>query len=251
VSDEQDAPPLDVPQQDVPGPTPAQRRRDRERAAAREAILSAALDVARRDGWDAVTMRRLAEEIEYSANFAYRYFTGRDDILHTLVREGFARLRDAMATAGQQTGSGSASGSTTGMSSTGASSTAAAAVRRAGHAYLDFALTDPDLYQLMYGLGGVRVPATDAWDEGQAIGDVMTGLLATAGDTHPEQHVLQLWATAHGLIALLVVGRVAVDVDGLHALFEDALTDCLTRVLPRPKQPGHPPDLAEGTTPPP
>ena len=124
-------------------------------------------------------------------------------------------------------------------------------MRRASHAYLDFALADPDLYQLMYGLGGVRVPATDAWDEGQAIGDVMTSLLATAGDTRPEQHVLRLWATAHGLIALLVVGRVEVDAVGLHALYEDVLTDCLTRVLPGPHDPGPPPELTEGTTPPP
>jgi AcrR family transcriptional regulator len=211
-------------------PTPAQRRRQRERAAARETILSAALDVARRDGWDAVTMRRLAEEIDYSANFAYRYFTGRDDILLALVRAGFARLRDAMATAGKHAGS-------------------AAAVRSAGHAYLDFALADPDLYQLMYGLGGVRVPATDTWDEGQAVGDVLTGLLATAGDAQPEQHVLQLWATAHGLIALQVVGRVGVDPDGLHALFDDALTDCLTRALPGPARPGRTPDPAHEATP--
>jgi hypothetical protein len=79
----------------------------------------------------------------------------------------------------------------------------------------------------------------------------MTSLLAAAGDTRPEQHVLQLWATAHGLIALLVVGRVEVDTDGLHALYEDALTDCLTRVLPRPHDPGPPPELTEGTSPPP
>ncbi|MGN9818059.1 TetR/AcrR family transcriptional regulator [Streptomyces sp. SD11] len=202
-------------------PTPARLRRERERAEARESILSAARDVARRDGWDAVTMRRLADEIEYSANFAYRYFTGRDDILLALVREGFARLREAMTTAAEgQTG------------------TAVEAVRRASHAYLDFALAEPDVYQLMYGLGGVRVPATDAWDEGQAVGDVLTGLLAAAGDTEPERHVLRLWATAHGLIALLVVGRVGVDADGLHALLEDALTDCLTRALPAAHTPG-------------
>ncbi len=130
-----------------------------------------------------------------------------------------------MATAGEHAGS-----RPTSRSSTGHSSTAAAAVRRAAHAYLDFALADPDLYQLMYGLGGVRVPATDAWNEGQAVGEVMTRLLAAAGDTQPEQHVLQLWATAHGLIALQVVDRVDVDPAGLHALFEDALTD---RCLPR------------------
>ncbi|WP_328997772.1 TetR/AcrR family transcriptional regulator [Kribbella sp. NBC_00709] len=201
-------------------PTPAQRRREKERAAARETILSAALGVARRDGWDAVTMRRLADEIEYSANFAYRYFTGRDDILLALVRGGFTRLRDAMAAAADQAGSGS--------------DAAAMAARQAAHAYLDFALADPDLYQLMYGLGGVNVPVADTWDEGQAVGDLLISLLAAGGDAQPEQHVLQLWATAHGLIALRVVGRVEVDSDGLHALLDDALTDCLARALPDP-----------------
>ncbi|MGY4771266.1 TetR/AcrR family transcriptional regulator [Kribbella sp. CWNU-51] len=208
-----------------PAPTRARQRRERERAAARDSILSAARELARREGWDAVTMRRLAEEIEYSANFAYRYFTGRDDILLALVRDGFVRLRDAMATASQPP---------TPASADRASDTEAAAVRRAGHAYLDFALTEPDLYQLMYGLGGIRVPATDTWTDGQAIGDVLTALLTAAGDPQPERHVLQLWATAHGLIALRVVGRVDVDPDALHALLDDALTDCLARALPAP-----------------
>ena len=90
------------------------------------------------------------------------------------------------------------------------------------HAYLDFALADPELYQLMYSLGGVRVPVTDTWTEGQAIGDIFIGLLAAAGDARPEAHVLQLWATAHGLIALQVVGRVDVDAAALHALFDSA-----------------------------
>ncbi|MBF9070588.1 TetR/AcrR family transcriptional regulator, partial [Streptacidiphilus fuscans] len=192
----------------MPALTPAQRRRDRERVAAREMILSAALVLARRDGWDAVTMRRLADEIEYSANFAYRYFTGRDDILHALVRDAFARLRDAMAAAGRGAGLDSDGGSTAAGASAGTGADeAAAALRRAGHAYLDFALAEPDLYQLMYGLGGVRVPALDAWAEGQAVGDLIADLLAAAGDPAPERHVLQLWATAHGLVALLAVGR--------------------------------------------
>jgi AcrR family transcriptional regulator len=206
--------------------TRAQQRRQRERAAARELILAAARDLARSEGWDAVTMRRLAERIDYSANFAYRYFAGRDDILLALVRDGFARLRDVMVAASNQPAPGPASG---------APVPAEAAARQAGHAYLDFALAEPDLYQLMYGLGGVRVPAACTWNEGQAVGDVLTSLLAAAGDRQPEQHVLQLWATAHGLIALRVVGRVGVDSAGLHTLLDDALTDCLTRAL-RPRR---------------
>jgi AcrR family transcriptional regulator len=203
-----------------PAPSPARQRRERERAAARAAILSAARDLARREGWDAVTMRRLADEIEYSANFAYRYFSGRDEILLTLVRDGFARLREAMAAAG--------------TASSGAQEAQEGALRRAGHAYLDFALNEPDLYQLMYSLGGVRVQAADTWNEGQAVGDVLGGLLAAAGDRQPGRHVLQLWATAHGLVALRVVGRVDADPAALHALLDDALTDCLARALPVP-----------------
>jgi AcrR family transcriptional regulator len=210
---------------DDPAPSPARRRRERERAAVRAAILSAARDLGRREGWDAVTMRRLADEIEYSANFAYRYFGSRDDILLALVRDGFARLREEMAAAGAQP---------VPLPKGTASSAAEAAVRRAGHAYLDFALTEPELYQLMYSLGGVRVQAADTWDEGQAVGDVLAGLLAAAGDRQTGWHVLQLWATAHGLIALRVVGRVDADPAALHALLDDALTDCLARALAAP-----------------
>ena len=83
----------------------------------------------------------------------------------------------------------------------------------------------------MFSLGGVRVPATDAWQEGQAIGELFAGLLTAAGDGRAQQHVLQLWATAHGLVALHVVGRIVLDPVALHTLLEGALTDCLTRAL--------------------
>ena len=222
--------------QDRAAATPAQQRRDRERAAARDTILSAAYDVARRDGWQAVTMRRLADEIEYSANFAYRYFSGRDDILLALVRDGFRRLRDAMATA-----------HTTDAPDDG-NRAPVTAIRHAVHAYLDFAVAEPELYQLMYGLDGVRVPATDAWDDGQAVGDLLTGLLSAAGATRPERRVLQLWATAHGLIALRAVRRVVIDTAGLHALLDDALSDSLDRLPSDGTQPRHA-RLIRGTPP--
>jgi AcrR family transcriptional regulator len=201
--------------------TGPQQRRERERSTARATIVAAARDLGRAEGWDAVTMRRLAEKIEYSSNFAYRYFTGRDDILLAVVRDGFARLRDAMAAAANtEAALGDGSGST------------AAAVRLAAHAYLDFALAEPELYQIMYGLGGVRVPTADTFSDGEAVGDVLVTLLADGGDHQAFEHVLQLWATAHGLIALLAVGRLDVDVVQLRRLADAALDDVLARALP-------------------
>jgi AcrR family transcriptional regulator len=195
-------------------PSPARRRRERERVEARRTILAAAHDLARAEGWDAVTMRRLAERIEYSANFAYRYFTGRDDILLALVQDGFARLRTTMSDAAGPPGHETA-----------------AAVHRAARAYLEFALDQPEIYQLMYGLGGVRVAAADAWVEGQAVGDTLADHLAAAGVTDPDSAVLQLWATAHGLIALHTVGRTVLTTDAITAVLDTTVDDTLARVL--------------------
>lgn len=199
-------------------PTATQRRRERERADARATILAAARDLARQEGWDAVTMRRLADRIDYSTNFAYRYFDGRDAILLALVRDGFTRLRTTMATAAEPHEQHEQA--------------AIGAVRRTGHAYLDFALDEPDLYQLMYGLGGVQVSTADTYAEGQAVGDLLTALLAQAGDTDPIPRVLRLWATAHGLLALLGVGRVQLDTGHLHGLLDAALDDVLHTITP-------------------
>jgi len=216
-------------------PNRSQQRRARQRDANRAAILAAARDLGRSQGWDAVTMRALADHLEYSANFAYRYFAGREDILLGLVRAGFGQLREAMSAAA----AAAAAGEGTGPSARTRPSEQAmrAAVHNSGHAYLDFALAEPDLYQLMYGLGGARVPATDAWSDGQAVGDLLIDFLRALGDPDAERHVLQLWATAHGLVALAVVGRV---VDGprmLHAIIDDAIDDVLAHIStpPAPK----------------
>lgn len=206
-------------------PTASQLRRERERADARLAILAAARELAREDGWDALTMRRLAKRIDYSANFAYRYFSGREDILLALVRDGFARLHATMADAAarQRQQSQEEDG-------------AAGAVRRAGHAYLDFALAEPDLYQVMYGLGGVHVPTADTYAEGQAVGDLLTGLLTDVGDPDAAAHVLRLWATAHGLLALLGVGRIELDTEHLYGALDAALDNVLHPLIPSPQE---------------
>lgn len=192
----------------VSAPTAAQRRRERDRADARTAILLAARELAREEGWNALTMRRLADRIDYSANYAYRYFAGREEILLALARDGFARILVSMQ---------EASGDLRPRDG----------LRRAGHAYLDFALAEPDLYQLMYGLGGVHVPTADTFNEGQQLGDLLAALLAQAGVDDADRKVIRLWATAHGLVALLGVGRVDPDAAALHSLLEDAMTDLL------------------------
>jgi AcrR family transcriptional regulator len=71
-------------------------RQDRERHAVREAILTAARDLFVAEGYANVSLRKVAERIEYSPAAIYSYFPGKDDIFFALAAEGFTRLDAAI-----------------------------------------------------------------------------------------------------------------------------------------------------------
>ncbi len=74
-------------------------RRERERAAFREQVLDAARKIVLREGFEALTMRKIAEAIEYAPGTIYLYFKSRDDIAAELTQKGFEELVRAFAPA--------------------------------------------------------------------------------------------------------------------------------------------------------
>ena len=67
-------------------------RHERDREAVRRAILDAARDLFVREGYENVSIRKLAERIEYSPAAIYGYFPSKDDIFFALAEEGFRLL---------------------------------------------------------------------------------------------------------------------------------------------------------------
>jgi AcrR family transcriptional regulator len=67
-------------------------RQERERVALRQAILSAARELFVSEGYRNVSMRKIAERIEYSPAAIYSYFPSKDDIFFALAEEGFRIL---------------------------------------------------------------------------------------------------------------------------------------------------------------
>lgn len=67
-------------------------RQEREREVVRRAILDAARDLFLTDGFDRVSIRKIAERIEYSPAAIYSYFASKDDIFFALAEEGFRLL---------------------------------------------------------------------------------------------------------------------------------------------------------------
>jgi AcrR family transcriptional regulator len=72
-------------------------RQERDREAVRRAILDAARELFVAEGFQNVSIRKIAERIEYSPAAIYGYFASKDDIFFALAEEGFRLLGDPAA----------------------------------------------------------------------------------------------------------------------------------------------------------
>src|SRR5476651_1677791 len=67
-------------------------RRARQKTLLRQQILDAARDLLVRDGYEKLSMRKVAERIGYSPTAIYLHFKGKQELVSSLCDETFARL---------------------------------------------------------------------------------------------------------------------------------------------------------------
>lgn len=168
-----------------------QERRERERTERRQAILGAAREIAEREGWEAVTTRRLSERIEYSQPVLYSHFAGKNAIVAGVAVQGFAELSRAMA---QQAAD---------------APHPSAALEAVSRAYLDFAEEHPALYEAMFSLA-TDLPFADPHTP-QPLRDAFAALRdaleAATGGRDIEIRTELAWSTLHGLVTLTRASR--------------------------------------------
>ncbi len=170
-------------------------RRERERAARRQLIVTTARRVAEAEGWDAVTTRRLSTEIEYSQPVLYKHFAGMEHIADAVAIDGFGELTQALTTAN--------------------SGPAGESLARVAAAYLDFARANPAVYDAMFTRAtGLRFAAEDTPPELEAaFTEVRRAVGAVAGDRDVDALTEVFWAALHGLVTLGRAGRLRPDHD--------------------------------------
>jgi AcrR family transcriptional regulator len=194
-------------------------RKERQRQELRSGILAAAREVASAEGWRAVTIRKIASIVEYSPPVIYEYFDSKEDLLLELVRTGYARQLEAVERASK------------------ASNDPEEALLGMGRAWLSFAFESPDLYQAMYGLGGVSFPVAELQKEGEKIAGVMAKAIEEVLQENGKEvedvwgKVTLLWATAHGLVALYMAGRIVGGKEETERLVDLAAHDYLAAWL--------------------
>ena len=170
------------------------QRRDREKAEFREEVLQAARAIVLKDGFDALTMRKIAEAIEYSPGTIYLYFESRDAIAHELTHRGFEELLVAFAPA----------------------ALIADAVERLtfiGQTYVRFGFDHPETYRLIFMEDPkFSTPMFEDQDENspglQALGFLVNSFeeLKAQGRLRPDVNCAELadtiWAAMHGVVSL-------------------------------------------------
>ncbi|HET8644161.1 MAG TPA: helix-turn-helix domain-containing protein, partial [Vicinamibacteria bacterium] len=71
-------------------------RRERDRQGLRRRILDAARELFMREGYERVTMRRIAQAIEYSPTAIYQHFEDKDALVRALCADEFGQLLRAL-----------------------------------------------------------------------------------------------------------------------------------------------------------
>jgi AcrR family transcriptional regulator len=172
---------------------PATARRDRERAQRHQMIITAARELAEAEGWDAVTTRRLAERIEYSQPVLYSHFDGKDAIMRAVAIQGFEELADRLRRARL-----GADGSEAGLEAL-------------CHAYLDFAVTRPALYQAMFVMPtDVKFASEETPAPLRASFDEFVSALPP-GTEQLELTAEVAWSALHGMAVLAATRRIPPD----------------------------------------
>ncbi|HVV14615.1 TetR/AcrR family transcriptional regulator [Amycolatopsis sp.] len=167
-----------------------QERRERELGRRERLIVAAARELAETDGWDAVTTRRLAEQVEYSQPVLYRHFKDKNAIVAAVALDGFAELAAQLHAARCAACPRQALGATSA-------------------AYTKFADDHPALYDAMFsravGLPFAPDEAPAALRAGFA--ELVETVRPHAADDEPGLLAETFWAALHGLVVLTRAGR--------------------------------------------
>ncbi len=168
--------------------SPAARRYSKKQ----QEILSAAHALVKAQGVEGLTMRALAEKMDYSPAALYKYFADKEAILEGLRQQGWALLR-AMNTEAAQ-----------------APLSPPELFRALGRAYQDFATQYPEYYMLMFASTDAAPRSLEeiiARPDFQRITDLIqagvdAGYLELPPDVTPLQVRFLIWFASHGMAML-------------------------------------------------
>jgi len=165
-------------------------RRLRQKEEIKANILSTAWQIVKEDGWEAISIRKIADAIEYSVPVIYDHFENKDAILWEFAREGFQRLSKKIQQAKDR------------------SDGPEEQLKAIADAYWSFAFKNREYYQLMFGLGMAGCEIEKCFPERagfrKLVMEPITAIIAKGSnpDANPCLKYYTYWSILHGLISI-------------------------------------------------
>jgi AcrR family transcriptional regulator len=161
----------------------------------REALLQAAIQLIAEVGPAGFTLREVARRAGVSHNAPYRHFADRDELLAAVAAQGFRELDEAMLNAVRH------------------QRTSVARLKRAGLAYVEFALRRPEHFAVMFDATVSRHKTPDSSQAAEQAFGTLVSLVKScqdegrlpSGDVH--QFALLAWSMVHGVAKLATAKR--------------------------------------------
>jgi AcrR family transcriptional regulator len=183
----------------------------------RRLILDTTRHLLVQEGYQNLSMRKIASAIDYSATSIYLHFDSKDALLHALIHEGMMQLYDALeATAEAHT------------------SDLLGRLEALCRRFIDFGLNNPEYYEIMFQLHPERMERYPAEKYRQARRNLDFFADALAEGTEqgvfhvgdPQVSASTIWASLHGTVSLLLAERVDVRIER-DAFIETAIQQTL------------------------
>ncbi|MBS7566923.1 TetR/AcrR family transcriptional regulator [Mucilaginibacter sp. Bleaf8] len=188
----------------------SKERKQRLKDETRINILDAALCIGKKEGWQALSMRKIADVIEYTAPVIYEYFSNKEALLLELTKKGYLMLsRDMQAARDKH-------------------AKPAEQLEAMWLTYWHFAFAEKELYQLMFGIEVNCCVFDNSLPEAEApaimISDVIRELMGGDGISEDEicRRYYTFWSVVHGLISINLV-RQGVSDDINKQVLRDAI----------------------------
>ena len=172
-----------------------QARRERDKQGMREAIVNAARDLMHESGAGSIGVREIAKRIEYSPSVIYAYFEGRDAIITELFDEGVEIFAQTLQSVAER------------------ERAPVARFRSLAQAYRQFALANPELYQILFNkpIPGYHCPvgvANKLYAQLEVFANTIKDCIS-AGLFRPVNSISATqvtWAMMHGMVSLEIIG---------------------------------------------
>ena len=182
------------------------------------ALVEAAVELAREGGPQAIVLREAARRVGVSATSAYRHFADYDDLTGAVKLRAQRALTDAMLAEPVPAHDD-------------AQRQALARLRALGRGFLRFAQAEPGLFRAAFNLDA---PSSGNSESFALLDDALDGLVASgamAAARRPRAET-SVWATVHGLAELLIEGGPLSRLDEAERAAEIELTlDFIARAL--------------------